>query len=259
MRDLKRKVAFILVNCAHGTFIMNRLDYQPDGAYGGNQILEAGTYEPKEVDFILALLELRRRYFGDCVVAIDCGANIGVHTVEWSRRMTGWGSVIAIEAQERLFYCLAGNIAINNCFNARAIHAAVGAADGMMSVPTLDYLKPARFGSVELKQRENPEFIGQAYGPARASVPAMRLDVLELERIDLIKIDVEGMELDVLEGARTSIDRYHPILTIETIKTDFDRLTKLLAELDYQVFQLDRINIAAIHRSDKTASHVKSA
>jgi FkbM family methyltransferase len=167
--------------------------------------------------------------------------------------------VIAIEAQERLFYCLAGNIAINNCFNARAIHAAVGAADGMMSVPTLDYLKPARFGSVELKQRENPEFIGQAYGPARASVPAMRLDVLELERIDLIKIDVEGMELDVLEGARTSIDRYHPILTIETIKTDFDRLTKLLAELDYQVFQLDRINIAAIHRSDKTASHVKSA
>ena len=54
MRDLKRKVAFVLVNCAHGTFIMNRLDYQPDGAYGGNQILEAGTYEPKEVDFILA-------------------------------------------------------------------------------------------------------------------------------------------------------------------------------------------------------------
>jgi hypothetical protein len=87
----------------------------------------------------------------------------------------------------------------------------------------------------------------------------MRLDMLEFERIDLIKIDVEGMELDVLEGARASIDRYHPILTIETIKTDFDRLTKLLTELDYQVFQLDRINIAAIHRSDKTASHVKSA
>ena len=45
----------------------------------------------------------------------------------------------------------------------------------------------------------------------------------------------------------------------ETIKTDFDRLTNLLAELDYQVFQLDRINIAAIYRSDKTASHIKSA
>ena len=123
----------------------------------------------------------------------------------------------------------------------------------------LDYLTPARFGSVELKQRDNPEFIGQAYGAARASVPALRLDALELDRIDLIKINVEGMELDVLEGAKASIERYHPILTVETIKTDFDRLTKLLAELDYQVFQLDRINIAAIHRSDKTVSHIKSA
>ncbi len=173
--------------------------------------------------------------------------------------MTQWGSVIAIEAQERLFYCLAGNIAINNCFNARAIHAAVGAVDGMMNVPTLDFLTPARFGSVELKPREHPEFIGQAYGAARASVPALRLDALKLDRVDLIKIDVEGMELDVLEGARESIARYHPILTVETIKTDFDRLTKLLAEWDYQVFQLDRINIAAIHRSDKAASHIKSA
>jgi hypothetical protein len=35
-------------------------------------------------------------------------------------------------------------------------------------------------------------------------------------------------------------------------------LAKLLAELNYQLFQLDRINIAAIHRSDKTASHIKS-
>jgi hypothetical protein len=128
-----------------------------------------------------------------------------------------------------------------------------------MDVPMLDYLMPARFGSVELKPRDNPEFIGQAYGAARASVPALRLDALGLERIDLIKIDVEGMELDVLEGARASIERHHPILTVETIKTDFDRLAKLLAELDYQVFQLDRINIAAIHRSDKTASHIRSA
>jgi Methyltransferase FkbM domain len=113
--------------------------------------------------------------------------------------------------------------------------------------------------SVELKPRDNPEFIGQAYGAVRASVPALRLDALGLDRIDLIKIDVEGMELDVLEGARASIERHHPILTVETIKTDFDRLAKLLAELNYQLFQLDRINIAAIHRSDKTASHIKSA
>ena len=44
--------------------------------------------------------------------------------------MTGWGIVIAIEAQERIYYALAGNLALNNCFNARAIHAAVSTAPG---------------------------------------------------------------------------------------------------------------------------------
>jgi len=72
----------VLINCAHGTFIMNRLDYQPDGSYGGNQILEHGRYEPQEVNSLLMLLDLRRQYFGDGVVAIDCGTNIGIHTVE---------------------------------------------------------------------------------------------------------------------------------------------------------------------------------
>jgi hypothetical protein len=49
---------------------------------------------------------LRRQYFKDGVVVIDCGANIGAHTIEWGKRMTGWGSVLAIEAQERIYYAL---------------------------------------------------------------------------------------------------------------------------------------------------------
>ena len=76
------------------------------------------------------ILALRRRHYGEGVLAIDCGANIGVHTIEWAKAMTGWGSVLAIEAQERIYYALAGNIAINNCFNAFAIHAAVSSESG---------------------------------------------------------------------------------------------------------------------------------
>ena len=47
---------------------------------------------------------------GDGVVAVDGGANIGVHTIEWATAMTGWGSVIAIEPQERIYYALAGTL-----------------------------------------------------------------------------------------------------------------------------------------------------
>ena len=76
---------------------------------------------------MLGALHRRRQYFGDGVVLVDCGANIGVHTVECAVEMTGWGSVLAIAAQERLYYALAGNIALNNCFNARALDAPVAA------------------------------------------------------------------------------------------------------------------------------------
>ena len=98
---------------------------------------------------------------GDGVVAVDGGANIGVHTIEWATAMTGWGSVIAIEAQERIYYALAGNIAINNCFNAIAMHAAISSEPGIMQIPTPDYFLPSNFGNLELRPRADTEFIGQ--------------------------------------------------------------------------------------------------
>src|SRR5262249_8213949 len=70
-------------------------------------ILERGAYGPSEVKFILSVLDLRRRMAGEGVFAVDCGANIGTHAIEWAKHMTGWGSVLAIEAQERIFYALA--------------------------------------------------------------------------------------------------------------------------------------------------------
>ena len=131
MSSAKRKIAFVLASTDHGTMIINRFDYrmvkEQEGYGVGFQILEDGAYNRHEIDLTLTLLELRRKYFGDGVVAIDCGANIGVHTIEWAKKMTGWGSVVAVEAQERIFYALAGNIAINNCFNATAVFAAVSA------------------------------------------------------------------------------------------------------------------------------------
>src|SRR5580692_12533461 len=140
MQSMGRKLAFVLASSNHGTMIVNRLDYhmvESQGGFGvGFQILETASFDPSEVRLAVDLLGLRRKHHGDGVVAIDCGANIGVHTVEWAKLMTGWGSVLAIEAQERIYYALAGNIALNNCFNVRAFHAAAAATDGTMRAPT---------------------------------------------------------------------------------------------------------------------------
>jgi len=265
MRNPRRKIAFVLAASDHGTMIVNRLDYrmvdQRSGFGVGFQILEAATFDPQEVDMALSLLELRRKYFGDGVVAIDCGANIGVHTIEWAKRMNGWGQVVAIEAQERVFYALAGNIAINNCFNARAMHAAVAAKDGTMKIPNPDYLSPGSFGSLELRQREAGEFIGQPIDYSEenaATIRALALDSLQLARIDLIKIDVEGMELEAIDGAATSLERSRPILIVESIKTDKAKLREILEGLGYQLFPMG-LNVLAIHASDKSVTHVKTS
>ncbi len=264
MRNPKRKIAFVLAASDHGTMIVNRLDYrmvdERSGIGVGFQILEAASFDAQEVDVALSLLALRRQYFGDGVVAVDCGANIGVHTIEWANRMHGWGQVIAIEAQERLFYALAGNIAINNCFNARALNAAVAAKVGTMRMPAPDYLQAASFGSLELRPREDTEFIGQPidYSDEKTTViRTVTLDSLELARIDLIKIDVEGMELEAIQGAEASLTRSRPVLIVESIKTDKAKLRAALERHGYRVFEMG-LNLLALHESDKTLTHVKT-
>jgi FkbM family methyltransferase len=263
MRNPPRKLAFVLAASEHGTMIVNRLDYrmvdQSRGIGVGFQILEQSAYDASEVDTALGLLALRRQYFGDGVVAIDCGANIGVHTVEWAKRMSGWGEVVAIEAQERVFYALAGNLAINNCHNARAIHAAIAAETGTMRVPIPDYLKPASFGSLELRPRAGVEFIGQPIDYSEhgaAEIRTVTIDSLGLARIDLIKIDVEGMELEALEGGKGSLARWRPIMIVEALKSDKARLRSVLEQLGYRLFEIG-MNLLGIHDSDKSLTHVK--
>jgi FkbM family methyltransferase len=243
--------------------IVNRMDrhmVSADSGYGvGHQILETGAFDPSEVKLALEILHLRRRHYGDGVVAIDCGANIGVHTIEWAAATTGWGSVLSIEAQERIYYALAGNIAINNCFNAIAINAAVSSENGVMRIPNPDYLTAASFGSLEMRQSPRNEFIGQPidYSPeGTVDVRTLTIDGFNLPRVDFIKIDVEGMEMEALEGAAQTIGRSQPIMLIESIKTDGEQLRQWLGQQGYSIIPAG-INVLAIHQSDKTLGDLK--
>ncbi len=257
MQNSMRPIAFVLASTDHGTLILNRNDEHREGnrVFGvGIEILMKGFFCPDEIDLAVKLLDLRREVYGEGVVAIDCGANIGVHLIEWGRQMSGWGRAIGIEAQERIYYALAGNVAINNCFNVQVIHAAVAAADGVMRIPLPNYLEPASFGSLELKPLARSEFIGQKIDyneGAMVPVRALRLDSLNLGRLDLIKIDVEGMEIDVLEGAAEALNRHKPILLIEFQKTDNAKMTELLEKSGYQIFNTGGMNLLAVHTSDR--------
>ncbi len=263
MQTAKRKLAFVLASTGHGTMILSRFDHHTAAngqTFGvGQQLLETSTFDPGDINMAVQLLNARRRRHGDGVVVIDCGANIGVHTVEWAIAMTGWGAVTAIEAQERVYYALAGNIAINNCFNATALHAAVAERSGTLKIPTPDYLRPASLGSLELKPIPAPEAIGQAIDYSAAALSPVRmiaLDDMALARVDLIKIDIEGMEMEALEGAQKLIAQHHPILIVESVKVNSQHLAAWMADRGYKVMGVG-MNMVAIHRDDPTLADIR--
>jgi FkbM family methyltransferase len=260
-----RKIAFILALTDHGTMIVNRFDYKMsneiNGFGVGFKILNETSYELSEISVAAFVLESRRKHFGNGVVAVDCGANIGTHTVEWAKQMTGWGSVTAIEAQERIYYALAGNIAINNCFNAKPVHAAVGNENGLMKIPNPDYFVPTSFGSLELRSPRAPEDIGQKVDysdRALVSVRAITLDSLALKRVDLLKVDVEGMECEVLEGAKRTIRQSLPVIIIEHLKTGSEKIANALQHYGYRLADMG-VNILAAHPTDKTSEDLSGS
>ncbi len=257
----RRPISFILAASEQGTLIVNRHDhaFNNSGSYGvGFEILQNGAYNPAEISLALTLLNWRREFHGDGVLALDCGANIGAHTVAWARHMTGWGNVVAFEAQERIFYALAGNICLNNCLNARAVYVAVGDQDGTLSIPVPDYNRAGSFGSLELILKDNNENIGQPIDyrqEALQPVPARRLDDMQPSRVDLLKVDVEGMEIAVLRGARETIRRFQPYLLIEHIKVDRASLVALLDECGYRTW-VSGINTLALPKDDPCAERI---
>ncbi len=252
----QRPIANILVSSGHGTFIINRHDYRTSeqGTIGvGHQILQNSYFDPEEVLSLKEILLLRREKYGEGVVVMDCGANIGVHTVEWAKTMHKWGNVIAFEAQERVFYLLAGNVAINNCFNATVYHAAIGDSIGQINIPMLDYFKPSSFGSFELKKNEFNEYIGQKIDYAEEKcqkVSLVTIDSLNLKRVDFIKLDIEGMELEALNGGLKTIKSAKPIMYIEHFKAGKENLEFLLNSLGYFSIVIGS-NILAIHKDDQ--------
>lgn len=253
----QRPTAFILAATNHGPLIVNRNDYaMVDGrpCYGvGFNLLETGSFDGSEVEFLLSLLRVQRQRLGDGVIFLDCGANIGVFSIEAGRMMTHWGTVHAFEPQDFIFYALAGNIALNNLFNVQAHGVALGAADEVITIPSVNYSQPGSYGSLEIKEPATSMLsIGQSvdYTPETGrQVRQITLDGLNLKRVDLLKIDVESMEIDVLMGARLIIKTFRPLIWVETLKTDAQRIKDLLGEYDYRFFDAG-LNMLAVPADD---------
>ena len=249
-------VAFVIASTDAGPMLVNRLDVmQTERGYfgiGASLLTTGASPEAAEIAGVITLLHLCRRHRGDGLVVLDGGANIGTHALAWAKAMHGpggnWGRVIAVEPQERIFYALCGNIALNNLWNVEAHHAALGETDAVIMIPELDHTKPASFGSLELRPRTD-EDIGQSATRERET-ELVRIDSLvRFGRVDFIKLDIEGMELDALEGAEGVIARCRPLILAERIKCGEEELRAWLEARDYIVHPIG-MNFLAVHRDD---------
>ena len=122
-------------------------------------------------------------------------------------------------------------------------------------------LQPGSFGSLELKPQGTAEFIGQTidYSPgAIQEIRCLTLDSLGLARIDVIKIDVEGMEIEVLAGARQLVAIHRPIILVEWLKSPKPQLQQTLEGFGYRVFETGK-NLLAVHPSDRSLEHLQEA
>ena len=136
-------------------------------------------------------LALFKDYCKEGDVAVDVGANIGEVSIILSGRVGGTGRVYAFEPNPRIYRYLLGNLALNQCANVTALNGAVGATNGVTRLSDDRYDDMNRVldsGGIEVGCTTLDE-----------AVPG--------QRIALLKIDVEGSELRVLQGAREALDR----------------------------------------------------
>lgn len=182
----------ILVTTRWGPMLM-----PPYDVYLSQAMIRFGEYAPAE-------FATWRPYIPDGATVVDVGANIGAHTLAFAEAVGASGSVIAVEPQWEIYAMLCGSIALCGARNTRARWCALGADRGSVIVPPINYDAQGNFGGVELANVKGGE-----------PVPRGPLDDWNLPRVDFLKIDVEGMELDVLRGAGHTIKRCRPVLSVE--------------------------------------------
>ena len=169
-------------------------------------------------------------------VFLDVGANFGLYSLAMAQTLKdSGGKVIAFEAQRQIFNMVCGSVALNSIENLYVHHLAVSDKAGFIDIPKLDYNVVSSFGSVEFGHAQS-EFIGQVPGESTEQVRAVSLDELALPRVDMIKMDIEGMEELALAGATQLFSQQRPVAFIEWIKSDKQAIMDYFASRNYSVY-----------------------
>jgi hypothetical protein len=211
-----------LRRCRHGWMLIT-------GPYVGKCLELYGEYAESEVAVFA-------QYVRPGDVALDVGANIGSLTLPLAALVGQAGRVYAYESHPEVFNVLCANLALNQVRNVRPVNAFVASSPGVQT------------GS---KYWGEHAFIGEVWQPRFEQI-----DALSLPACSLIKIDVDGGELEVLRSAAQTLARCRPVLYFENdVAEKSAPLLRHVLELDYRIY----FHRAPIFRPDNFRGNPENA
>jgi len=172
-----------------------------------------GIYEQHIIDWSMQFVQSDK-------CAVDIGAHIGIYTVPYARIAK---HVYAFECSPKSFNYLCANIALNELhYKVTKYNTALGANTGTGTY----YIRDPKDGGGNGLYSEGTDVVDTI------EVPVQPLDAFHLNNIGIIKIDVEGYELQVIQGATETLKRNnYPPLLFESWRTETSAKETLRREL----------------------------
>jgi FkbM family methyltransferase len=180
-------------------------------------------------DLDAKLTAICRRFVRPGDVALDIGANLGVITLLLSRLVGPSGRVHAFEPQPRMVELLRRSLERNERRNVMVHDVALGARDAEMALTLCE----GNAGAASLVRSVGAKTL-------RVPVRTLPAYLVAEKRVRFVKIDVEGYELEVLEGARPWIEVSPPDVILFESNDDDDRVFRMLGEMRYRLYALER-------------------
>jgi FkbM family methyltransferase len=195
-------------------------------------ILETGTWEPESV-------QAAADHLSPGATFVDVGAHIGYYSLKAAGMVGPKGHILAIEPNPQTLPKLRANIEASDARAVSVWPVACAATESTLQL----YAAPRRNTGESSLSKENASQAGSV--TVSYAVPARPLDAIvkeaKLDRVDVMKIDVEGAEFEVLKGAAQTLAHYRPVLIIELIPkqlksmgTSVEEVTHFLASYGYR-------------------------
>lgn len=199
----------------------------------GSEIYRNGCYEPETVRILNQIVK-------PGMVFLDIGTHVGQYTLLASKLVGPEGAIHSFEPDPDTFAHLALNVSMNNMQNVHPVQAAVSDEDGWADfyLSSSDYM-----GTNSLRA---PSYHSGEVCKVRTISLSNYVAENNIDKIDVMKLDVEGAEIDILHSSLDILTTMKPLLIVEFNKVAdmrFDHsshnLKSLLTSLGYEILRID--------------------